>query len=308
MVLRDAILNDQVMPLNLMESFDHFEQVYIAYKESQSLLDYVTQVYGEGRVVQIFKRMAANQPPDTAIKNVLGISLNDLYNNWHFYMKSQTWSKISGMPVPERYGECLEKDVFKSTVSPDGKEIAILKNEELDLYDVATKKKRKILNRHFGIQGSGLAWSPDGNFLAFTASQEGEYGLYKLEMKNLHLSECPLTGLPMVYSPTWSPDQRYIIFSGFDYKTVDLYRYELATKHVDRLTDNQASESWASYSVDQKSLYYLSEEDGNTQINKSLWEIMDYPEASLLTIGKELGTISCFRVTKKCDLFHLKSG
>ena len=37
MVLRDAVLNDQVIPLNMLESFDHFEQVYMAYKESQSI-------------------------------------------------------------------------------------------------------------------------------------------------------------------------------------------------------------------------------------------------------------------------------
>ncbi len=303
MVLRDAILNDQVMPLNLMESFEHFEQVYVAYKESQSVLDYVTQVYGNGRVVQIFKRMAANQPPDTAVKNVLGVSLNDLYTNWHFYMKSQTWAKINGMPSPERYGDLLEKDVAKTAVSPDGKEIAMLKNEELDIYDVTTKKKRKILKRHFQTQGMGLAWSPDGNILAFTASREGEYGLYTLELKNLHLSECSLTGFPTVFSPTWSPDQRYIVFSGFDYKTVDLYRYELAAKHVDRLTDNPSTKAWASYSADQRFLYYLSEEDGNTRIEKVELGKNGLPQGLPTVVGKDLGTISGFRLTKNSIYF-----
>jgi hypothetical protein len=303
MVLRDAILNDQVMPLSLMESFDHFEQVYVAYKESQSLLDYVTQVYGNGKVVQIFKRMAANQPSDTAIKNVLGISLDQLYNNWHFYMKSQTWARINGMPSPERYGDSVGKDVAKAAVSPDGKKIAMLKAGELDLYDVTTKKIRKILTRHFATQGSGLTWSPDGNFLAFAASLEGEYGLYSLEIKNSKLSECPLTSLPMVYSPAWSPDQRYIIFSGFDYKTVDLYRYELVTKHVERLTDNQASESWASYSEDQKFIYYISEEDGNTQIEKVALGDNGLPQGQPVTIGKGLGTISSFRLANNIIYF-----
>ncbi len=72
MVLRDAILNDQVMPLHLLESFGHFEQVYMAYKESESILDYVSRFYGSEKVVQLFKKMAANQQPDTAMKMVLG--------------------------------------------------------------------------------------------------------------------------------------------------------------------------------------------------------------------------------------------
>src|SRR5579863_8430037 len=53
MVLRDAIINDQVIPLNLLESFEHFPQVYMAYKESESVLDYITQVYGPEKVVQL---------------------------------------------------------------------------------------------------------------------------------------------------------------------------------------------------------------------------------------------------------------
>ncbi|HTC19666.1 MAG TPA: hypothetical protein VK859_02390, partial [bacterium] len=301
--MRDGILNDQVVPLSLMESFDHFEQVYLAYKESQSILDYVTQVYGAVKVVQLFKHMAGNQPPDTAVKNVLGITLNTLYDNWHFYMKSQIWAKINGMPSPDRYGKSLEKDASKTAVSPDEKTVAIIKNGSLELFDVATKSKRNVLNRHFEAQGSGLAWSPDGNFLAFTASREGEYGLYTLEVKNLRLIECPLSGLPVVYSPAWSPDQRYIVFSGFDEKTVDLYRYELATKHLDRLTDNPASESWASYSPDQKSLYYLSEDGGDTQIEKAALGENGLPDGPPVAVGKDLGTVACVRLTKDSIFF-----
>jgi hypothetical protein len=303
MVLRDGILNDQVVPLSLMESFDHFEQVYLAYKESQSILDYVTQVYGDGKVVQLFKHMAGNQPPDTAIKNVLGISLNELYDNWHFYMKSQIWTKINGLPAPERYGGSIEKDASKSAVSPDGKVVAIIKGGDLELFDVATKTKKKILSRHFETQGSGLAWSPDGNFLAFAASREGEYGLYTLEVKNRQLTECPLKGLPLVYSPAWSPDQRYLVFSGFDDKTVDLYRYELATKHLDRLTDNPAGESWASYSPDQNFIYYLSEDGGDTQIEKVALGEKGLPAGPPIAVGKDLGTVACLRLTKDSIFF-----
>ncbi len=308
MVLRDAILNDQVMPLNLMESFDHFEQVYMAYKESQSVLDYVTQVYGEGKVAQLFKHMAANQPPDTAVKNVLGITLNDLYGNWHFYVKSQAWAKINGMPSPERYGDSIEKDASKTAVSPDGKEVAILKAGELDLYDIATKNKRTLLSRHFETQGSGVAWSPDGNYLAFSASRDGEYCLSTWELKTRRLTERRLTGLPLIVSPAWSPDQRYLIFSGYDYKTVDLYRYELATKHLERLTDNPAGESWAAYSPDQKSIYYLSEEEGKPSWKKRPCPKRDCPRGQPIAVGRDLGTVSGFRLTKDAVYFTSNRG
>ncbi len=182
MVLRDAIINDQVIPLHLLESFGHFEQVYMAYKESESILDYISQVYGQEKVVQLFKKMATNQQPDTAVKMILGVSLNELYTNWHFFMKSATWARINGLPAPERFGDSLDEGVSKSAVSPDGKTLAYIKGNELVLWEITTKKKEGIFNKNFQAQGSGLAWSPDGKFLAFCVEENGEDVLSTIEI------------------------------------------------------------------------------------------------------------------------------
>lgn len=298
MVLRDAILNDQVIPLNMLESFDHFEQVYMAYKESQSILDYITQVYGSDKVPKLFKRMAANQPPDTAVKGVLGVSLKELYDNWHFYMKTQTWSRVNNKPPPERYGEPIETDVMKSAVSPDGTKVALLKRDELILFEIQTKKKRTLLKRYFQTQGSGVAWSPDGKFLAFCAGREGEYGLYTMEVKNQKVKELLVPHMPVIYSPAWSNDQKYIIFSGFNYKNVDLYRYSLDMGQIDRLTNDLNAKSWAQYSADGGFLFYIDEDKGETQIKRLALDQNGLPQNKSETIGQNLTYVTSFSLGK----------
>ena len=296
MVLRDAILNDQVMPLSLMESFDHFPQVYTAYKESQSILDYVTQVYGKGKVVEIFKHMAANQQPDTAVKNVLGVSLDELYNNWHFFMKSQAWSRINGLPAPEKYGEVLEKAVMKAAVSPDGKSLAYLKRTELTVIRIEDKKKLVTLNKPFQIQGSGVAWSPDGRFLAFAAAEKGEYQLYLYDVEHQSLHQCQTPGLPVISSPSWSPDQKFIVFGGFDNTTTDLYRFEVSTEKIDRLTNDRDFKSWAQYGPNGKALYFINENNGRQEIKKISLNDKGVPEGEAESVGKNLGTIASLSI------------
>jgi len=296
MVLRDAVLNDQTIPLSFLESFEHFEQVYMAYKESQSILDYISQVYGADKVPQIFKKMTSNQQPDTAVKTVLGVSLDQLYEDWHLYMKTQAWSRINGMPAPERYGAKLEPGVSKSALSPDGAQLAYFKGEDLVLLDPLTKKKKTLLNGSFQSQGSGLAWSPDGKKLAFMTVRDGEYVLDILQISDNQLKEKKFKGLPVLYSPTWSPDGKFLVFSAFDYTTVDLYRYEPAGDHLDRMTNNPTTKSWAAYAPDGSSLFYIQEEGGETRVQKLDLGGNGLPQGEAMTVGSDLGTLSSLRI------------
>lgn len=303
MVLRDAILNDQTFPLSLLDSFDHFQQVYMAYKESESLLDYVSQVYGPEKVPLLLKRMAANQQPDSAVKAELGVTLDELYGNWKFFLRSQTWSRINGMPAPERYGSSLETEVAKASVSPDGRQVAYLKPDELGLWDKASKGKTSLLHRHFSTQGSGVAWSPDGKALAFCANRDGRYYLYTYGLASRKTREYAIRQTPLVYSPAWSPDGKSLVVSAFDYSTVDLYRCTLSTGQVDRLTDNMTTKSWAAYSPDGKSLYYIGEDSGVTRLQRLGLDESGMPSGSPVTIGQNLGALSSFWLGKDAIFF-----
>ncbi|HVZ80888.1 MAG TPA: BamA/TamA family outer membrane protein [bacterium] len=269
MVLRDAILNDKIIPLNLMDSFEHFPQVYTAYKESQSILDYIDQIYGYDKVGQLFKRMAANQPPDAACKALLGIGLMDLYDQWRFYLRSKIWSRIEGMAAPERYGEKWGDGISRAAVSPDGRSLAFLRQDDLVLWTLPDKKEETLHHAHFDPKGNGLAWSPDGKNLAFCATENGEYRLETLEIASHKLTVHRIDGFPVLFSPVWTPDGGSIVLAGFDYQTVDLLRYDLSSRKATRWTDDQATENSPCLSPDGKTLFYIQEDEGRCRILSS---------------------------------------
>ncbi len=299
MVLRDGVLNDQILPLSLLDSFDHFEQVYMAYKESQSILDYISQVYGREMVPQLFAKMAGNQSPEGACKALLGLSLEELYHNWSFYYKTQAWSRIKGMPEPERYGDKTREKVFRAVWSPDGGQLACLGEDRLFLLDPDSKKEKTLISRHFQVKGSGVAWSPDGKFLSFVATQEGEYKLYLFELATQHLTELGFTGLPEINSPAFSPDGRYILFSGFDYHSYQLYRVDLSSKKIDPLTDDDHTKSWGQYDPSGASIYYLDEWQGVTALRRLNLNADGLPISSFIQVPLPGGTISSFRIKNK---------
>jgi hypothetical protein len=303
MVLRDAVLNDEVLPLNLLNSFGHFPQVYTAYKESQSILDYITQVYGADKVPEMLKRMANNQSADSAIKNLCGISEDTLYENWLFYMKTQAWARIKGLPQPEKYGDSLQEGIGKSDVSPDGRSIAALERQHLGLIDSLDKRKTGLKDDSFNTKGSGVAWSPDGQFLAYVVNREGENRLVILQVKSRQTKEFKFPHLPSLFSPAWSIDQKYILFSGFDYSSTDLYRFEIATGDLKRLTRDSADKSWAQYSPDGTAIYYLQEDGGIHSVMKLALGPDGLPQGVPVTLNQNLDFITSMKVAAHCLYF-----
>lgn len=296
MVLRDAVLNDQVMPLSLLDSFDHFEQVYMAYKESQSILDYISQVYGRDKVPQLFLKMAGNQSMETIAKTQIGITFQELYQHWLFYYKSQAWSRIKGMPEIERYGEKLLDGVSRSFWSPDGSQLACLMGDRLFLLNPDTKKEETILQRHFQTRGRAVSWSPDGKRLIFAAVEEGEYRIYLYDLFSHRLSRLGFNEFPEVNSPVFSPDGKYALFSAFDYRSTDLYRADLLTRKIERLTDDDHTKAWCQYEPNGRFIYFLDEWEGKTSIKRLELDGNGLPTGKSTELDLPAGTVSSFWV------------
>ena len=295
-VLRDAILNDQIMPLSLLDSFDHFEQVYMAYKESQSILDYISQVYGRDKVPQLFHKMAGNQPLDSSSQTLLGIKLQDLYQHWLFYYKSQAWSRVRGMPEPEKYGEKIHEEVGRAFWSPDGGQIACIEGDKLFLLNPDNRKEQTLLNRHFQSRGKALAWSPDGQSLVFGAVEEGEYRLFQFDLITHLVKRLGFKDFPEVNSPAFSPDGKFLIFSAFNYRSTDIYRLNMKSMTLDPLTDDDHTKSWCQYDPSGKYIYYLDEWQGQTTLKRFLLNELGLPggEAEILNLPE--GAISSFGI------------
>lgn len=177
-----------------------------SYNAGFSIVSYIAETLGADKLKEISRALSSipRVTIDGAISAVLGISGEELYQQWK-QAKIEQYQKIgSAIAATRTEGELIEKEGFGNfypAFLPDGKRIAYVSNKGHDyfgqsavyLYDLQAKTVSKLDVR----ARSTLSFSPDGRFLYYS----------KVSRKN-----------------------------GFWAKLFDLYRYDLSNDKEERLT------------------------------------------------------------------------
>lgn len=163
-------------------------------------------------------------------------------------------------------------------ISPDGRKIAVIvsrpdwekdkNNQEIDLIDVPSGRKRKLTYKREGI--SEARWSPDGRFLAFMAKDP--------DTKKSQIFVMPMSGgdpVMITKSKTgvteyaWSPDGKNIAFVAQD--TIPNPKAIKHHEDVFRVTDN----NFTARAVPQPwHLWIVSANGGNLKrLTRGAWSI-----------------------------------
>ena len=100
MFARDAIIEGYMPPLMYLNGF-------LAYKGGQSAILYITEKYGEEKIFEIFSKGRSVVTMERAVKATLGISLEDLSEEWQKALKKAYWPEIANRESPDDMGEML---------------------------------------------------------------------------------------------------------------------------------------------------------------------------------------------------------
>lgn len=151
-----------------------------------------------------------------------------------------------------------------ATFSPDGKELAFITgNMRLTVAD-AEGKERRHLGPQEGIQGQPN-WSPDGQWIVFSSSHEGNYQLY-----TIHPDGSGLTRLTyhkaMDYRPVYSPDGKWLAFSSNREGNWDIYLMRPDGAGLRQVTSDPGKDDHAAWTADSRALAYVSTCDGGYDI------------------------------------------
>src|SRR2546426_1830419 len=237
MWLRDAALEGH-LPTTRQLTYDEVFPYYFGH----AIWAYIGEKWGDEAIGEILQA-SVSSGVEGAVKRALGISLDDLFNEWRDAVQTTYLPQLAEHYKARRIAQpVLTKKRSDGTLhlapalSPDGRDIAYFSERNsffVDLYlaDAETGRvKRRLvkstLNSNFEslrfIYSAG-SFSPDGRYFAIAAKHKDRDDLVILDVKKdreVRRIRIPLNGLT---TPAWSPDGKQLVFTGYDGGLSDLF-------------------------------------------------------------------------------------
>ena len=287
MVMRDAVLNERLPDLDLLDGFSHLDEVYVAYKGGQTAIQYLSDTYGPESVSRLLKKYKAQISTGQIIKDLTGKSAGAFNREWKASLRQKYWLQARGKKSASSLGTPLTWDDSEHLTTnngpawaPDGKRLAYVttrrQREEIWVMDADGKDTRPLFSGPFeelgrsggyGVSGTRLAWSPDGKKLAFVRVHDGNKWLTLGDVDSGALQDIPV-GFRELAAPAWSPDGKGLAFSAAVSGISQIYAVDLGSRAVTQLTHETATSlvTDPAWSPDGKLLAYSAEEDRQNQL------------------------------------------
>ncbi len=274
MWIRDAIRDNKLPTIKQLGN-----PKYFPYRFGQAFWAYVAGRYGDAVVGRMLRAAARGGDPNSAIKEVLGTTPEELSKEWHGALRANYKEVLAEKKAPGAASRAIvtEKQAGElnvaPAVSPDGNAVVFLSEKDLfsiDLYlaDAETGKIRRKLTStatdpHFEslqfIQSAG-SWSPAGDRFALGTISRGKAFLSIIQPSDGKVvQEIEQAGVDEIYDPTWSPDGQKVVFSAIHGGKLDLYLTELATAKTRRLTNDLYADLQPSWSPDGRTIAFVTD-------------------------------------------------
>lgn len=270
MIIRDATISGYLPPINYLS-------YYLAYQGGQSLFRYIAQKYGHKKVSEILHKIKGSFRFDAAVKSAVGISIEELSENWQKEMRKEYWPDIADRKETKEVARALtdhkkDKNYLNSgpALSPKGDKIIFLSDREgkqsIYLMDILENKIIKKLIKgesstdfeELNWLSPGMDWSPDGKFAVFSAKAGDQDALYIYDFASEEVEQHKFN-LDGIYSAAWSPGGEEIAFVGNLNGASDIYIYHVESKELVNITNDVFSDSKPSWSVDGQKITFVSD-------------------------------------------------
>ena len=221
MLLRTAVIEDDLSTLNEMGGLSHRSGGYRAeqvYNQGFGLLMYTAATYGADKVHQLQDNVGS-MSFNPAIRKVLGISAQQLYDDWVLFLKEQYSQQVDeirnqgffeGDPLENVNEGVIE---YHPSYSPDGKKLAYITSQDRDyripfvvIYDFETGKKH-VVKKYVDTR---ISWFPDSNRILFVRNKNGYNDLFVYDIAKEE--ERRISAGLRAKDPNVSPDGNQIVF------------------------------------------------------------------------------------------------
>jgi len=225
MILRDRILNDNLLTYNEMSVFGKCSNGNeSSYNHGFSFVHYLAHRFGEPILGHIAKTASHwNEFTfESAFETATGFRPEILYTEWKDSLEQVYGQRTEKIALNKVAGNAIEKNGSANLYpiwSPDGKKMAYVSNSGQDyfgknnlmLFDADTNTRKKLSR---GIKSS-LSWSPDGRYLVYSRQKINKFDsnyndLFIYDI--LQEKEIRLTKNMRATNPDFSHDGKRIVF------------------------------------------------------------------------------------------------
>jgi Tol biopolymer transport system component len=274
MWLRDASLEGH---LPTIEQLTYDPRIF-PYYFGHALWAYIGEKWGDEVIGEILQASTASGV-EGAFKRALGLSLEDLSNEWRDAVQTTYLPQLAEHYRARRVAQpLLTRKRSDGTLhiapalSPDGHDIAYFSERNsffVDLYlaDAETGRvKRRLVKSTLSSNYESLrfinsagSFSQDGRYFAIAAKHRDKDDLVILDVKKDEEARriaVPLNGLT---TPAWSPDGSQIVFTGYDGGLADLFVVNADGSGLHRLTNDKYADLQPSWSPDGTTIAFTTD-------------------------------------------------
>ena len=153
MVVRDASMNNNIVPLPQLQNFNRLSSPFVGYKLGQLAVAYLTETYGREKIAEILQglRQSRTKDIDRVFREVLGVELEEFDKAWRQTMRKRYWPLIVDRELPDLVAKNLTEEAryshnIKPVWSPSGDIIAYVTGNDgfLEIVLMSAKTGERI--------------------------------------------------------------------------------------------------------------------------------------------------------------------
>ncbi len=276
MVIRDAVLNNYLVPVDKLYSI---AGSFLMYKEGENLLAFITERYGEEKILLLLENFWINPKFSEVMKYTLGVDYKELSRQWTYHLKKKYYPLLQDKDKPQMASMIVDDEGFNSKPTiykdKDGKEKIIYVSNKIgytgiyqkDL-DGDTKDEAEFIltgeksfeYETFHMFRSSISVSDD-RILAFVTKSGETDVIHRLNLDTgINYPPLQFDNLVTISSPAWSPDGTKITFTGLSRNGYnDIYIYDVKGVQLRKLTNDTYDDRDPSWSPNGEHIVFSSD-------------------------------------------------